>query len=236
MEKQSHQEYRDELAEKLKEIRNSDPKNPEAARTKAQGYLDAKKETEKYILEKDKHQTEVKEEIADKEKIKEMERQFSLKAEERLPMFMDYLRSKNENLPESVALEGLKAVDEAYGNGLMFSPGIGSGLDRYMRIMNYAGVIDHFVEGVKHEELNSVLENIYNGYKKISEVIGGYNDDLNYSNIPLVRQTELSHDRNGEGGWGPGQTEAEQMGIGSSLEERIRKFTKFLEEFRKPSI
>ena len=233
MEKQPHQEYRDDLAEKLKEIRNSDPENPEIAKAEARGYLDAKQETEKYISEKDKHQAEVKEEIAHKEKIKEMERQFSLKAEERLPMFMDYLRSKNENLSESVALEGLKAIDEAYENGLMFSPGIGSGLDRYMRIMNYAGVIDNFAEGIKHEELNNVLEDIYNRYKKISEVIGKYNNDLNYSNTPLVRQTEHSYDRNGEGGWGPGQTEAEQIEVGTSLEERIRRITKFLEKFRK---
>ncbi len=48
MEKLPHQEYRDELAKKLKEIRNSEPENPEIARAKAQGYLEARKETGKY--------------------------------------------------------------------------------------------------------------------------------------------------------------------------------------------
>ena len=56
MEKQPHQEYRDELANKLKDIRNSDPENPEIAKAKAQGYLDAKRETEEYTESKDKHQ------------------------------------------------------------------------------------------------------------------------------------------------------------------------------------
>jgi len=50
MEKLPHQ-YRDELVNKLKEIRNSDPENPEVAKAKAQGYLQAKKETREYQLE-----------------------------------------------------------------------------------------------------------------------------------------------------------------------------------------
>jgi len=36
---------RKELADKLKDIRNSDPENPKAGREKAQGYLEAKQET-----------------------------------------------------------------------------------------------------------------------------------------------------------------------------------------------
>jgi hypothetical protein len=54
MEKQPHQEYRDELADKLKEIRNSDPENPEFAKAKAEGYLDAKKETREYEESRDR--------------------------------------------------------------------------------------------------------------------------------------------------------------------------------------
>ena len=48
MEKQPHKEYRDELANKLKEIRNSGSENPEIDKAKAQGYLDAKKDTQEY--------------------------------------------------------------------------------------------------------------------------------------------------------------------------------------------
>lgn len=44
MEKLPHQEYRDELAGKLKEIRNSDTENPEVAKAKAEGYLEAMRE------------------------------------------------------------------------------------------------------------------------------------------------------------------------------------------------
>lgn len=44
MEKLPHQEYRDDLADKLKEIRNSDPENPELAKAKAEGYLQGRKE------------------------------------------------------------------------------------------------------------------------------------------------------------------------------------------------
>lgn len=43
-----NQDYRDELARKLLEIRSSDPENPAIAKAKAQGYLDAKKESEEY--------------------------------------------------------------------------------------------------------------------------------------------------------------------------------------------
>ncbi len=48
MEKLPHQEYRDDLADKLKEIRNSDPENPELAKAKAQGYLQGRKEDKFY--------------------------------------------------------------------------------------------------------------------------------------------------------------------------------------------
>jgi hypothetical protein len=58
MEKQPHQEYRDELADKLKEIRNSDEENPEIVKAKAQGYLDAKKETEEYTEAEINHKLE----------------------------------------------------------------------------------------------------------------------------------------------------------------------------------
>jgi phenylalanyl-tRNA synthetase beta subunit len=61
MEKLPYQEYRDDLASKLREIRNSDKENPEVAKAKAQGYLIAIKETqsEKYDDAKNKHQTKV---------------------------------------------------------------------------------------------------------------------------------------------------------------------------------
>jgi len=59
MEKQPHQEYRDELADKLKEIRNSDPENPEVAKAKAIGYLDAKQETEEYQVAKERYSNTV---------------------------------------------------------------------------------------------------------------------------------------------------------------------------------
>lgn len=60
MEKLPHQEYRDELADKLKEIRNSDPENPEVAKAKAEGYLEAKKETREYEKSKELHSEDMK--------------------------------------------------------------------------------------------------------------------------------------------------------------------------------
>lgn len=81
MEKQPHQEYRDDLADKLKEIRNSDPENPKFAKGKARGYLDAKKEQKSlypfpydpydYEKSKLKHDTE-KNTIGKKNKIMEV--------------------------------------------------------------------------------------------------------------------------------------------------------------------
>ena len=46
--KKEPQQYRDELADKLKEIRNSDPENLEIAKAKAEGYLEASKQSDEY--------------------------------------------------------------------------------------------------------------------------------------------------------------------------------------------
>jgi hypothetical protein len=85
MEKIPHQEYRDNLAEKLVEIRNSDETNDDFAKGKAAGYLDAKKETPEYINTKYTHQHKDMEENKNlhnkdvKEKDFESERQAFLK-------------------------------------------------------------------------------------------------------------------------------------------------------------
>lgn len=63
MEKLPHQEYRDELANKLKEIRNSNPENSEITKAEAQGYLKAKKETAEYQENKDIHKDDVSERV-----------------------------------------------------------------------------------------------------------------------------------------------------------------------------
>lgn len=60
MEKQPFQKFRDDLADKLNGGRNSDEENPELARAKTQGYLEAKKETEEYQSTKKRHLNDVK--------------------------------------------------------------------------------------------------------------------------------------------------------------------------------
>jgi len=52
-------EYRDELAEKLKEIRNSDEKNRGESTAKAEGYLEAKRETPEYQKAKEGHKKDI---------------------------------------------------------------------------------------------------------------------------------------------------------------------------------
>lgn len=59
MEKQPHEEYRDDLAEKLKEIRNSDIENPEITKAKAQGYLEHAQSTNEYKVNKMLHGSEI---------------------------------------------------------------------------------------------------------------------------------------------------------------------------------
>lgn len=49
------QVYRDKLSDKLQEIRQSDPENPEKARAKAQRYLESKQETKKYQKAREEH-------------------------------------------------------------------------------------------------------------------------------------------------------------------------------------
>ena len=59
MEKLPHQEYRDDLATKLREIRNSDPEEPKLAKAEAEGFLDAKRETSEYVYNKEAHADEI---------------------------------------------------------------------------------------------------------------------------------------------------------------------------------
>ncbi len=62
------QTYRDELSDKLQEIRQSDPENPEKARAKAQGYLEAQQETEEYQGARKKHLKDIEKKRNNKEK------------------------------------------------------------------------------------------------------------------------------------------------------------------------
>ncbi len=66
-------EYRNELADKLREIRNSDEENPEKARAKAEGYLEAKKETHDYQIADEIHQRD---RFIDKEHKENVEQRF----------------------------------------------------------------------------------------------------------------------------------------------------------------
>lgn len=59
MEKSKHQEYRDHLADKLKGLRSSDDEHSDLSRSKAEGYLEAKKETDEYQDSKRKHLKDV---------------------------------------------------------------------------------------------------------------------------------------------------------------------------------
>lgn len=56
-------EYRDNLAEKVKDIINSDSENPEAAKAKASGYLEAEKGSDEYKLAKETHLKKVEDTI-----------------------------------------------------------------------------------------------------------------------------------------------------------------------------
>ena len=55
-----HQEYRNELAKKLKETRYGGEKTPEAARAKAEGYLEATQESPEYQSSREAHLKDIK--------------------------------------------------------------------------------------------------------------------------------------------------------------------------------
>ncbi|MEO8637558.1 MAG: hypothetical protein ABI430_01505 [Candidatus Taylorbacteria bacterium] len=55
MEKPKFEEYRDDLAKKLEDIRNADKDNPEIAKSKAEGYLEAIKTAKEYQTSREKH-------------------------------------------------------------------------------------------------------------------------------------------------------------------------------------
>jgi hypothetical protein len=101
MEKQPHHEYRDELAGKLKEIRNSDPENPEVARAKAEGYLEAKREDEGYKNMQNIHKEEIFTEYTP--------------VEVRADMLWDKI--EHGSFSKEDLIEALRSIDELYKYG-----------------------------------------------------------------------------------------------------------------------
>ncbi|MEI7463188.1 MAG: hypothetical protein WCK03_02205 [Candidatus Taylorbacteria bacterium] len=153
MEKLPHEEYRDNLAEKLKEIRNSEENPSDISRAKAQGYLDAKKETKDYEESKRSHKND----LTPKEKEQE---QILIKKEEEIAinkfmeglevgeMRLDVAREKIEELNKSLR-QGEKQWRPAYKE-------------------EWLAVLKPFVlakeNGLDEEHLNEILKQIRQKY------------------------------------------------------------------------
>ena len=124
MEKLPHQEYRDDLAKKLKEIRDAGPESEdpksEITRAKAEGYLEAKKEGDYY-----KHYEKIKIEKHErkllKEKGSELERAHNKEIQKSIKDYLTpFLEKKSKDY--DVTWDGKYSVDLAIENKNLIQP------------------------------------------------------------------------------------------------------------------
>lgn len=235
MEKQP-QDYRDNLADKLKEIRNSDAENPDLAKAEAKGYLNAKKETEEYKDSKAEHEQEEKRKYEAKEILahgREWMMEFA-KDKQACQEFFDlidkmiedgiFFRGQNEVMPfesytsfsGTVLTTGLDGEDER------------GGVER-----------KYFFSG--DNGLFGECRKMFNEFDDISEKAGVEFWDGLVKKYPFVVR---SHGIRPEFYEATGEAKIFQLGGSADLErlsskyrndpERIAKFRKFAEKFRKP--
>lgn len=205
-------EYRDDLANKLREIRNSDEENPELAKAKAEGYLEAKKESNEYVeAKKDKQEmASFKHSLENKEK---------MTAEDVLTAVEAYLEKDFDRAEMLEKIEsGMEAVDDAYSKGVVFKNTTDFFAKNVQIDPSYFGRANEnprdfvwyvykskiFSEDVK--KINSLLEvlnkidNIDERKKVISStvgnVIGAYsNDNTPFSEYELYQLKNQEHHR-----------------------------------------
>jgi hypothetical protein len=113
-------EYRDNLAEKLHEIRNSDPENVEKAHTKAEGYLEAEKEKPEYETAEDKHRREAMETMPFNMATFEQYVGMKQYTSEELAQILAGDKEPSESLIEVVS-EGLEAIKHIKDSGFIFN-------------------------------------------------------------------------------------------------------------------
>ncbi len=222
MEKQPHEEYRDNLAKKLNEIRESDPENPEKAKGKAQGFLMASKETEKYTKS---------------EKAHTIERVRRLPAEKRLPYFIEELGEEAEKYTKEELLKSLEAIDKAIENGIAFNH-----LDESYELYKYIGRIFEFSREYKNFELEDPdyydLDGAFRALKEIFLPMEKMLLDVkekSYGGTSLLEKVVI--DRITISSGDPfGLTVAENKKPGINYEElrkeRLRKFAGFINKFK----
>jgi len=214
MEKQPHQQYRDELAGKLRDIRNSDEK-PEIAKAKAQGYLAAKKETNEYNQAESEYL---------KDKI------FEMGAEERLSKFVEYAKKNNPNLLEKYSrddiLKSLQEVDLVYESGLIFDLGQNFEETIYEETI-YGKIWDALDENSDNFDWEAIQEFCKKNFIDINYPLGELpSEQISYSNVALIKECEFSHCSIAMNKY------AKSKGVDDE-KKRIEKFRKFIECFRK---
>lgn len=151
MGKESNQ-YRDELADKLKEIRNSDPENPEIAKAKAGGYLEASKQSEEHKRAEEDYRTS-------------MEHQREI--EKRKQELIQGLEEQNEKLNNLKNDPVIGFIFEGREIGIV-NPKYGTG-----NVVRY-GEKDHYIDGyykisTKSKGWNGYSEEIDREFKQEKE-------------------------------------------------------------------
>lgn len=118
MEKFDHQEYRDELAHKLKDIRNSDSENVAKTHAKAEGFLESQQETDEYKKAEIKHREEAMENMPFN--MATFEQYIGMKeyTPEELAKVLAGDKEPSEELLQ-IASEGLDAIKQIKDNGFI---------------------------------------------------------------------------------------------------------------------
>lgn len=224
MEKQPHQEYRDDLANKLKEIRNSDLENSEIAKAKAEGYLDSEKNKEEYVEARKFHHKYVESYVLE-----------NASAEKRVDKVLEEIkkRYKDTLVSREDILSGLKAVDNLYkagivpDNGFYLLKAFEYSDDGYME--KYFG----FKLGSKDEYDLKAAYNKISENTKLAEIIIGFDQYGFNEGTHVNRIVQCSGDHDGCDRFTHPTSYECSSATSGGLKDRAEKLKNFLEEFKK---
>lgn len=227
------EKYRDDLAGKLNEIRNSNPENKDAARAKASGYLDAKKETEEYKSARKKHHEDIEKNILSKEE----ERVSSMPAEERLQYVLDKEPKLKMRYSDEQVVKFLEKVDQLVEIGVLINFSVLYVDDALEYFTTHTDDFPDFDSKAEYDESAIVSEvqkllDDWSEYEDIEKILK-YSDAKKISNVDLVDSCDGDHEF-ADSFSRPTTRECPQMGqVG--VHDRALKFYNFLQNYKKSS-
>lgn len=229
--------YRESLADKLRSMRNSTPKNLEIGRAMAKGYLLSEKEQQKY-------QTAIEENQKRLEKFREWRYMTSLPsipADERYQRLLEEGElSKCSDERKRKLLEGMRAIDIAYADGIVIESGkenYNVFIKRYHKYKSYYHNEEEIKADLEIDDINTTA--LHKHMENLQSAIYGMGrpTDIIFDSKTGLAWVTLCDGENHFGGINhPTDFECFYFGRHGSdfQDERIKRLRKTLERFRRP--